>query len=104
MNENKNIVKPSQAKPSQAKPKNRGLLRLVKCKVSCMAWIPTLVGMTTSRKTGFTLVELSIVIVIIGLIVGGVLVGQDLIKSAEIRSQISQIEQYIVTLFNNYTF
>jgi len=28
---------------------------------------------------GFTLIELSIVLVIIGLIVGGVLVGQDLI-------------------------
>ncbi len=38
--------------------------------------------------------EIAIVIVIIGLIIGGVLVGRDLISSAEIRSQISQIEQY----------
>lgn len=45
-------------------------------------------------KSGFTLVELSIVLVIIGLIVGGVLVGQDLIEAAKVRSQISQIEQY----------
>ena len=43
---------------------------------------------------GFTLIELSIVLVIIGLIVGGVLVGQDLIKAAEVRAQISQIEKY----------
>lgn len=43
---------------------------------------------------GFTLIELSIVLVIIGLIVGGVLVGQDLINAARIRSQISQIEKY----------
>src|SRR5665213_3308988 len=42
----------------------------------------------------FTLIELSIVLVIIGLIVGGILVGQDLIKAAEVRAQISQIEKY----------
>ena len=43
---------------------------------------------------GFTLIELSIVLVIIGLIVGGVLVGQDLIKAAEIRATMGQIEKY----------
>ena len=43
---------------------------------------------------GFTLIELAIVLVIIGLIVGGVLVGQDLIRAAEVRAQISQIEKY----------
>lgn len=42
----------------------------------------------------FTLIELSIVLVIIGLIVGGVLVGQDLIRAAGVRAQISQIEKY----------
>src|ERR1017187_10122680 len=45
-------------------------------------------------KAGFTLVELSIVLVIIGLIIGGVLVGRDLISAAEVRAQISQIEKY----------
>lgn len=44
---------------------------------------------------GFTLIEMSIVIVIIGFIVGGILVGQDLINAARIRSQISQIQQYV---------
>lgn len=38
--------------------------------------------MTTQRK-GFTLVELSIVLIIIGLIIGGVLKGTDLINSAK---------------------
>ncbi len=48
----------------------------------------------TSKNQAFTLIELSIVLVIIGLIIGGVLVGRDLINSAAIRSQISQIEKY----------
>ncbi|MDX1975273.1 MAG: prepilin-type N-terminal cleavage/methylation domain-containing protein [Rickettsiales bacterium] len=47
-----------------------------------------------TNQKGFTLIELSIVLVIIGLIVGGVLVGQDLIKAAEIRATISQLEKY----------
>lgn len=47
-----------------------------------------------SRKKGFTLLELSIVLVVIGLLVGGVLVGKDLIHAAEIRAQVTQIEQY----------
>lgn len=47
-------------------------------------------------QQGFTLIELSIVLVIIGLIVGGVLVGRDLINAATVRSQISQIEKYNV--------
>src|SRR5476649_1014388 len=43
---------------------------------------------------GFTLVELSIVLVIIGLIIGGVLVGRTLIEAAAVRAQIAQIEQF----------
>lgn len=46
------------------------------------------------RKHGFTLIELSIVLVIIGLIIGGGLVGKDLIDSAKQRSFISQLDRY----------
>jgi prepilin-type N-terminal cleavage/methylation domain-containing protein len=59
--------------------------------------------MRNSHPTsGFTLIELSIVLVIIGLIVGGVLVGQDLIKAAAIRATVQQIEKYngAVNTFN----
>jgi len=48
----------------------------------------------SNKKSGFTLIELSIVLVIIGLIVGGVLVGQDLIKASEIRATVGQVEKY----------
>jgi prepilin-type N-terminal cleavage/methylation domain-containing protein len=49
-------------------------------------------------RHGFTLIELSIVLVIIGLVVGGVLFGRDLIEAARIRQQISQIEQFKVAV------
>lgn len=45
-------------------------------------------------KSGFTLIELSIVIVIIGLIAGAIFVGQDLIDAAAVRAQIAQIDKY----------
>ena len=45
-------------------------------------------------KHGFTLIELSIVLVIIGLVTGSVLVGRDLIRASEVRAQITQIEKY----------
>ncbi len=39
-----------------------------------------------SRQTGFTLVEIAIVLVIIGLLLGGVLKGQELITQAKIKN------------------
>ena len=45
-------------------------------------------------ERGFTLVELAIVLVIIGLIVSGVLVGQDLIKAAELRATVKQVQGF----------
>jgi prepilin-type N-terminal cleavage/methylation domain-containing protein len=46
------------------------------------------------KSQGFTLMEMAIVLVIIGLLVGGVLVGQDLIVAAQTSGQIAQIEKY----------
>ncbi len=50
------------------------------------------------NNSAFTLIELSIAIVIIGLVVGGVMVGRDLIKSSEIRAQIRQLEQFTTAI------
>src|ERR1039457_705968 len=41
------------------------------------------------RQTGFTLIELAIVLVIIGLLLGGVLKGQELIQSAKIKNVVA---------------
>ena len=40
----------------------------------------------TRRQHGFTLVEIAIVLVIIGLLLGGILKGQELINSARVRN------------------
>lgn len=47
-----------------------------------------------SQCTAFTLIELSIVLVIIGLVVGAILTGQTLIASAAVQNQIGQIQAY----------
>ena len=56
-------------------------------------------------RSGFTLVELAIVLVIIGLILGAVLKGQELIKNAKVKraiSQIKEIEAAVYTYYDKY--
>lgn len=43
-------------------------------------------------ERGFTLVELAIVMIIIGLLIGGILKGQELIANARVTSQVSQVK------------
>jgi len=45
-------------------------------------------------RSGFSLVELSIVLVILGLLTGGILTGQNLIRAAELRSVTTQFAAY----------
>ena len=56
---------------------------------------------STSPKHGFTLVELSIVLVILGLLVGGVLTGQSLIRAAELRAVATESSRFTTA---TYTF
>ena len=45
-----------------------------------------------ARQAGFTLVEIAIVLVIIGLLLGGVLKGQELIENAKIKNVINDLK------------
>lgn len=44
-------------------------------------------------RQGFTLVEISVVVTVIALLVGGILVGKDLLRTAELRSVMTDIER-----------
>lgn len=45
------------------------------------------------RQAGFTLIEMSIVLVIIGLIIGGILKGQEIIESSRSKNVLAEIER-----------
>ena len=54
----------------------------------------------SALRHGYTLVEISIVVVIISLIVGGVITGQELLRAASMRATIHQMETYQASLNN----
>lgn len=47
---------------------------------------------TSRSQSGFTLVELAVVMIIIGLLIGGVLKGQELINNAQVTSTVAQVK------------
>lgn len=52
-----------------------------------------------SKQSGFTLVEIAIVLVIIGLLLGGVLKGQELINSAKVKNMIGDFRSTSTFVF-----
>lgn len=52
--------------------------------------------MKNNHNSGFSLVELAIVLIVIGLIIGGVLKGRELIESARLKSVLTQLNEYRV--------
>jgi prepilin-type N-terminal cleavage/methylation domain-containing protein len=51
-----------------------------------------------SARLGFSLVELSIVLVILGLLTGGILAGQSLIRASELRAVNTEFQRYITAM------
>ncbi len=52
-----------------------------------------------SKQAGFTLIELAIVLVIIGLLLGGVLKGQELINSAKVKNMATDFKNIQVYIY-----
>ncbi len=55
----------------------------------------------TRKQSGFTLVEIAIVLVIIGLLLGGVLKGQEMIENARIKSVVADMNG-VSAAYNSY--
>ena len=53
-------------------------------------------------KHGFTLIEMAFVLAIIALVAGGILVGRSLVRDAELRTIITDVDRYkkSIDLFN----
>jgi prepilin-type N-terminal cleavage/methylation domain-containing protein len=56
-------------------------------------------GMIPRKQSGFTLIEIAIVLVIIGLLVGGVLQGQELIENSRVKQAVKDINGTAAAMF-----
>ncbi|MGZ3158061.1 MAG: prepilin-type N-terminal cleavage/methylation domain-containing protein [Burkholderiaceae bacterium] len=57
--------------------------------------------LTKNKQSGFTLVEIAIVLVIIGLLLGGVLKGQEMIENSRIKSVVGDMNG-VSAAYNSY--
>lgn len=56
--------------------------------------------MKTHHKEGFTLLEMSIVLLIISLLIGGVAISRSLIRASEIRGALNELQRYTQSISN----
>src|SRR4051812_42899143 len=47
-----------------------------------------------AKRSGFTLVEIAVVMAIVALLAGGVIVGQSMIRASQVRSVVSDLTRY----------
>ena len=60
-----------------------------------------------NRKSGFTLLELAVVLVVVGLIVGGIFTSKGMIRSSQIQSALSDADAYkknVMTFKDKYKY
>lgn len=86
----RHLKMPAFAGMTKTKPSLRGALATKQSRVDCRAPAKPSLAM----MCGFSLVELSIVLVILGLLTGGILGGQSLMRAAELRSVTKEFEKY----------
>lgn len=58
-----------------------------------------MLNIPSTRRNAFSLVELSIVLVILGLLVGGILSGRSLIRASELRSIATESDKFASAIF-----
>lgn len=56
---------------------------------------------SSSKTSGFSLIELSLVLVVIGLLVAGIIYGQSLIRAAGVRAVVTEYQRF-TTITNNF--